>query len=175
MKQLLALGAVAVVVAFATAHPRSAAPSILTVSLQRVATQSNLGKRATQQLDTLKQERMRELTARQKELEDVVRQLAKGDALPAADRERLSQDDARRRTELQQLTGDPRVAPAWVLPRQAQDEFANATLNRWPSRRSLRLRPSAAYELSVPAQQRLRRDEQAVAARRRQQPGCAGK
>jgi hypothetical protein len=34
---------------------------------------------------------------------------------------------------------------------------------------------SPPHELSVPAQQRLRRDEQAVAARRRQQPGCAGK
>jgi Skp family chaperone for outer membrane proteins len=104
MKQLLAFGAGAIVVTLAVAHPRSAAPTVVTVSLQRVATQSNSGKRAMQQLDTLRQERMRDLTAKQKELEEVVRQLAKGDALPAADRERLSQDDAKRRTELQQLT-----------------------------------------------------------------------
>jgi Skp family chaperone for outer membrane proteins len=43
------------------------------------------------------------LAARQKELEDVVRQVAKPDTSPA-DRDRLSQDEARRRAELQQLT-----------------------------------------------------------------------
>ena len=43
------------------------------------------------------------MQAKQKELEEVVRQLAK-DSLPQADRERLSQDESRRRAELQQLT-----------------------------------------------------------------------
>jgi Skp family chaperone for outer membrane proteins len=104
MKQLFAFGAGAIVVALASAHPRSAAPSVITVSLQRVATQSNSGKKAIQQLETLRQERGRDLAVKQKELEGVLRQLSKGDALPAAERERLSQDDTRRRTELQQLT-----------------------------------------------------------------------
>src|SRR5207244_3919790 len=56
-------------------------------------------------------------------------------------------------TQLQQFTRDPRVAPARVLPRQAQDELANATLDRRPTAGPLRLCPPAAYELSVPAQQ----------------------
>src|SRR5207245_1908112 len=42
--------------------------------------------------------------AKQKELEEVVKQLAKGAALPAADRDRLTQDEVKRRTELQQMT-----------------------------------------------------------------------
>ena len=75
---------------------------MVTVSLQRIAAQSTVGKRANQQLETLRQERGRELVARQKELEDVVRQRAKAD-IPAADRDRLSQDESRRRAELQQL------------------------------------------------------------------------
>ena len=48
-------------------------------------------------------------------LEDLVRQLVKGDT-PPADRDRMSQEEARRRTELQQLTV------------QAQTDFQNAQL-----------------------------------------------
>jgi hypothetical protein len=68
-------------------------------------------------------------------------------------------DGARRDAdaELEQLSGDPRVAPPWVLPRQAQNEFANAPRERRPTAGPLRLRPSAAHQLSVPTQQRLRR------------------
>ena len=83
---------------------RSASPSVVTVSLMRVATVSNAGKRANQKLETLKQERGRDLLAKQRALEDVVRQLAKADALPQADRDRLTQDQNRLRGELQQLT-----------------------------------------------------------------------
>ena len=54
-------------------------------------------------VEALRQERGRDLQAKQKELEDIVRQLVR-DSLPQADRERLSQDESRRRTELQQLT-----------------------------------------------------------------------
>src|SRR5262249_5128077 len=59
-------------------------------------------------------------------------------------RQQQPPEGARRDThaELQQLTGDPRVSPARVLPRQTQNELANARLDRWPSRRSLWLRPS---------------------------------
>jgi hypothetical protein len=66
--------------------------------------------------------------------------------------------------QLEQLAGDPRVTPARVLARQAQHERTDATLNRWPSGSSLWLRPSAAHQLPVPAQQRLRRHDQALAA-----------
>jgi len=52
----------------------------------------------------MRQERNRDLQAKQKELEEAIRQIAKGDALPAAERDRLVQDEARRRAELQQLT-----------------------------------------------------------------------
>lgn len=114
MKQLVAFAAGALVVVVGATQARSAGPAVVTISLQRVATQSNAGKRANQQLDTLRQERTRALGAKQKELEDVVRQLAKAEALPAVERERLSQDEARRRTELQQLTS------------QAQTEFQSA-------------------------------------------------
>jgi outer membrane protein len=103
MKQLFVLAAGAILVLFGAARVRSAGPTVVTVSLQRVATQSNVGKRATQQIEALRQERTRDLQAKQKELEEVIRQVAKADALPAAERDRLLQDEARRRTELQQL------------------------------------------------------------------------
>jgi len=104
MKQLCVLATGAILVLLGAAHVRSAGPTSVTVSLQRVATQSNVGKRATQQLETLRQEKTRDLQAKQKELEDAIRQVAKADALPAAERDRLVQDEARRRVELQQLT-----------------------------------------------------------------------
>jgi len=102
MKQLSVLAASAIVIVLAATHVRSAGPTVIVVSLQRIIAQSNAGKRASQQLETLRQERARDLQAKQKELENVVRQLAK-DSLPQADRERLTQDESRRRTELQQL------------------------------------------------------------------------
>src|SRR5262249_40881295 len=63
--------------------------------------------------------------------------------------------------QLEQFAGDSRGAPARVLARHAQDEITDATLNRWPSGSSLWLRPPAARQLPVPAQQRLRRHDQA--------------
>jgi Skp family chaperone for outer membrane proteins len=104
MKQLFAVTVGAIVAVVGVAHLRSAGPTVVTVSLQRVAAQTNAGKGAGQQLEALRQERNRELAAKQKELEDVVRQLARAETLPAADRDRLSQDETRRRAELQQLT-----------------------------------------------------------------------
>lgn len=118
MKQVCVFAVGAIVIVLAAAHVRSAGPTVVVVSMQRVVSQSNVGKRAGQQLEALRQERGRDLQAKQKELEDVVRQLAK-ETLPQADRERLSQDEGRRRTELQQLTT------------QAQTDFqaAQARLN----------------------------------------------
>lgn len=111
MKQLFALaGAGAIVIAIAVAHTHSAAPLTVTISLQRVSAQSDFGKRANQELETLRQERGRELSAKQKELEDVVRQLTRAEALPAADRDRLLQEETRRRAELQQLTQQAQTA-----------------------------------------------------------------
>jgi Skp family chaperone for outer membrane proteins len=105
MKQFLALTCAGVIVfGIAAVYPRTAGPTIVTVSIQRVSAQSDLGKRATQQLEALRQERGRELAAKQKELEDVVRQLTRNEGLSPADRERLIQDETRRRTEFQQLT-----------------------------------------------------------------------
>ena len=95
MKQLLGLVVGTTVVLIGVAHVKSAGPSVVTVSLQRVSAQSDIGKRANQQLETLRQERGRELTAKQKELEEVVRQLTRTEALPPADRDRLSQDESR--------------------------------------------------------------------------------
>jgi outer membrane protein len=103
MKQVCVFAASAIVIVLAAAHVRSAAPTVIVVSLQRISAQSNPGKRANQQLEALRQERGRDLQAKQKELEDIVRQLSK-DSLPQAERERLSQDESRRRAELQQLT-----------------------------------------------------------------------
>lgn len=118
MKQVCVFAVGAIVIVLAAAHVRSAGPTVVVVSMQRVVSQSNVGKRAGQQLEALRQERGRDLQAKQKELEDVVRQLAK-ETLPQGDRERLSQDEGRRRTELQQLTT------------QAQTDFqaAQARLN----------------------------------------------
>jgi Skp family chaperone for outer membrane proteins len=111
MKQFLALACAGVIVfGITTVYPRTAGPTIVTVSMQRVSAQSDVGKRATQQLETLRQERGRELAAKQKELEDVVRQLTLNQGLSPADRDRLIQDEGRRRTEFQQLTQQAQTA-----------------------------------------------------------------
>src|SRR5689334_13069472 len=116
MKQLFVFATGAILVLLGAAHVRSAGPTVVIVSLQRVATQSDAGKRANQQLDALRQERARDLQAKQKELEDLIRQVAKADALPPAEREKLVQDEARRRTEFQQLN------------QQAQSDFQSTQL-----------------------------------------------
>jgi outer membrane protein len=103
MKQIIGFVAGVLVVAAGATQLRSAAPTAVVVSLQRITAQSNTGKKAIQQLETMKQDRFRELVAKQKELEGVAKQLATGSALPAAERERLAQDEARRRAELQQM------------------------------------------------------------------------
>jgi|SRR5580765_6462555 len=104
MKQLAAFAAVVVFIVGAAVHTRSAAPSVVTISSQRIATQSAVGKRANQQLEAMRQERGRELVEKQKALETVARQLANANALPPAEIERVSQEESRKRAELQQLT-----------------------------------------------------------------------
>jgi hypothetical protein len=73
-------------------------------------------------------------------------------------------------TQLQQFAGDPRVAPAWVLSRQAQNKLTHATLDRRPAGAPLSLRPLPPHEFSVPAQERLRRHDQPLSPSRRKQP-----
>ena len=105
MKTFLAIGgAVIIVLAVAAARPRTAGPAVVTISSQRLTAQSALGKRASQQLESMRQERGRELLEKQKALETLVRQLAATNALSPTEIERLSQDETRKRAELQQLT-----------------------------------------------------------------------
>ena len=103
MKQLCVFVASAIVIVLAAAHVRSAGPTVSSSACSGSLRNQTSASAPGQQLEALRQERGRELQAKQKELEDVVRQLAK-DTLPQADRERLSQDESRRRAELQQLT-----------------------------------------------------------------------
>ena len=112
MKRIVSVAAAValIVTAFAVAHTRTASPSMVTVSIQRVSAQSEIGKRASQQLEALRQERGRELMAKQKELDDIVRQLTRTPDLSAADREKLVQDESRRRAEYQQLTQQAQAA-----------------------------------------------------------------
>jgi Skp family chaperone for outer membrane proteins len=111
MKQFLPLAAAGVIVfGISTVYPRTAGPTLVTVSIQRVSAQSDLGKRATQQLEALRQERQRELATKQKELEDIIRQLTRNQGMPIADRERLTQDETRLRAEFQQLTQQAQTA-----------------------------------------------------------------
>jgi hypothetical protein len=79
-----------------------------------------------------------------------------------------------REAELVELAGDALVAPARVLTRQPQHKLARSAVDRrapWPR---ARVGPSPPHKLAVPTQQRLRRDEQAMATRGRQQPACGG-
>src|SRR6266516_7023282 len=82
-------------------------------------------------------------------------------------------DRARRDTqaELQQLAGDPRVAPAWVLAREAQHELSHPALDWRTARTSPRLRPLATHELPMRAQKCLRRHAHSVATPWRKQSG----
>jgi Skp family chaperone for outer membrane proteins len=78
---------------------------IVYVSMQRISTESTDAKAATAQLDALRLERTRELTAKQKVLEDTRRQLANaGGVFSASKRAQLTADEERQRTELQRLT-----------------------------------------------------------------------
>jgi Skp family chaperone for outer membrane proteins len=105
MKHFVTLAGVgAIVMGVAVAHTRTVGPSFISVSLQRLAAQSSIGKKASQELDALRLERNRELATKQKELEDVARQLTRSSVLLEADRARLTQDENRRRAEIQQLT-----------------------------------------------------------------------
>jgi hypothetical protein len=73
--------------------------------------------------------------------------------------------------ELQQLTRNPWVTPAWILARETQNELSHPILDcrtaRWP----VWLRPLPTHEFSMPAQKRLRRDDQPMSAPTREYAG----
>ena len=71
--------------------------------------------------------------------------------------------------EAVQLAGDPLVAPARVLARQAKHQFADLAADR-RSTAPTGVRPAASDEAAVPAQQRRRRNQKRPPTRPRQQP-----
>lgn len=111
IKSNIAIGLIvcAVVVMALARNVRSATPTVVTVSMQRIAAESAWGKRATQELEALRKERAQGLAAKQKEVEEVMRKLAKPEALTPADRERLPREDARLRGEFQQMAQQAQV------------------------------------------------------------------
>ncbi len=68
----------------------------------------------------------------------------------------------------QELALDPLVAPAGVLPSQAEDQLLYRVVEWWSPYSSMRVGPGASDQPPVPAQQGLRLDEKAGPARPRQ-------
>ena len=78
---------------------------------------------------------------------------------------RASEDrsDSRRAhpdAKLAELALDPHTAPSRVLTRQAQHKLTERGIERRPTRQAAAIRPLPGDELSVPAQQRLRRNQE---------------
>jgi hypothetical protein len=63
--------------------------------------------------------------------------------------------------EVLQFALDALVAPARVLPGQAEDQLLGLLVQRWPARPAVRGGPGASDQPPVPAQQRRWRDEEA--------------
>ena len=63
--------------------------------------------------------------------------------------------------EVHQLALDTLVAPARVLYGQADDQLLDGLVELWPPLANSRVGPRARDEAPVPAQQRLRGDEEA--------------
>jgi hypothetical protein len=61
----------------------------------------------------------------------------------------------------QELTLDPLVTPARILPGQADDQLLDILVQWWPTGLTMRVGPRAGDQASVPTQQRLRPDEEA--------------
>ena len=72
--------------------------------------------------------------------------------------------------QLAQFPDDPDVASVTVLPRQAQDQLAHLLIERRPAGPPMRVRPTAREHPAVPAQQRLRSDEERLPSATRQHP-----
>jgi hypothetical protein len=52
--------------------------------------------------------------------------------------------------ELAQLASDPEVAPARVLAREAEDQFAHIPADRRPAWPAVRIRPAPRYQPAMP-------------------------
>src|SRR5438046_8624463 len=65
--------------------------------------------------------------------------------------------------ELAQLAHDPHGALMTVLPRESPDQLPYLLVDGWPARPPVRVRPAAGDDPPLPAQQRLRRDEEHLA------------
>ena len=77
-------------------------------------------------------------------------------------------------SELLQLPDDAQVAPARVLPGEAHDELDGLVRERWPPRSPVRVGPAPADEGSMPAHDRLGRDEERRPALSRHETRQAG-
>jgi hypothetical protein len=71
--------------------------------------------------------------------------------------------------ELEQLSGDPLIAPSRVLARKPQHQFPQHLARRWTAAFALPERPPPAHELAMPAQQRRWCDQEPVPAPVREQ------
>ena len=79
-----------------------------------------------------------------------------------------------RHAEPEQLALDALVAPPRVLPGQADDQLLQHLIKRWSSRPAVRVGPRPGDQPPVPAQQRLRPDEETRPAASRQHPASRG-
>jgi len=70
-------------------------------------------------------------------------------------------DGARRDTdaELGEFAGDPRIAPARVLPRESEDQVAGLRRDRWPARAAMGMTPA------LPNERRRRHDQASTTLR----------
>src|SRR6266540_4092298 len=59
-----------------------------------------------------------------------------------------------------QLTDDPLVAPTWILASKAQHQLVSLFRYRRPTRSASSVGPPSPYKLAMPAQQRVRTDEE---------------
>ena len=85
--------------------------------------------------------------------------------------------DRRRRdaeSERAEFARDPLVAPAAVLARESQDQFADLTADRRSPRARCRVGPAPRHELAMPADERVGRDEERTPALARQEPARGG-
>jgi hypothetical protein len=70
--------------------------------------------------------------------------------------------------EAEQFALDPLVAPAGILPCQADDQLLGSSIKRWTAGPTTGIGPHSGDQAAVPAHQRLRLDEQARPAGPRQ-------
>jgi hypothetical protein len=84
-----------------------------------------------------------------------------GRTKPVLSQQRPDRRGAHPDAELVELPADPDASPSRVLPRHSQDQRSDRRAERWSARLACRaVGPFPSDERGVPAQQRLRRDEE---------------